>query len=160
MKSESLRAIGFLLGVALLLPDQSRADTLTDGREAFRKGDYARAIVLLEQASEADRSVDVELKLARSYVATGELDRGERHAAEIAKSATGGTKAEALVILGDALARKGNWHVAVQRYVEATQAAPEHAEIWLSLGQALQHDARPEQAEVAFAAYRTLKPAR
>lgn len=119
--------------------------------EAFRAGDYPRAIDGYERLGAERRNVAQTLELARSYQMIRESERAEVLARTVLAHAPGNT--EALLVLGDALATRGDWHAAAERFAEATSSNSARPEIWLQLGQALQMDGQSAAAELAFRAY-------
>lgn len=119
--------------------------------EAFRAGDYPRAIEGYERLGADRRDLVQTLELARSYQMIREFERAEALAQAVLAHAPGNT--EALLVLGDALAGRGDWHAAAERFAEATSSNSARPEIWLQLGQALQMDGQPAAAELAFRAY-------
>jgi cytochrome c-type biogenesis protein CcmH/NrfG len=83
---------------------------------------------------------------------TQEPDQAEDLARSILARAPKNT--EALLVLGDVFAMRGNWRQAAVQYAAATASDSPRPEIWLRLGQALQYDGQPAMAELAFDTYR------
>ncbi len=152
-----MKAIASLLLFAVLVraPAAQAEDELArNAHEAFLAGDYYSAIHAYQHTT-SQLGASRRLELAQSYVVTGDFDRALAIAQPISKD--GASKGAALAVVGTVHARRGEWHAAAESYAAAAQADSSKPEIWLSLGQALQNDGQPTQAELAFAAYRTLR---
>ncbi len=118
---------------------------------AFQKGDYPRAIDAYERMGAQRRDVVQTLELARSYRMVQEPERAEALARAVLERSPKNT--EALLVLGDTMASRGDWHGAAEQFAAATASPSARPEIWLQLGQALQMDGQPAAAELAFRAY-------
>lgn len=119
--------------------------------EAFQAGDYPRAIEGYERLGVERRDVAQTLELARSYQMIREPECAEALARAVLAHTPGNT--DALLVLGDALAARGDWRAAAERFAAAASSDSARPEIWLQLGQALQMDGQPAAAELAFRAY-------
>jgi predicted Zn-dependent protease len=124
---------------------------------AYQAGDFRSAIVHYERGATAHRSDAETLALARSYRMLLELDRAKFLAEQVLARAPKNT--EALVLVGDIAAAQDDWDAAGKAYAAATASDSPRPEIWLRLGQALQHTGHDQLAEFAFNTYRqSLEP--
>jgi tetratricopeptide (TPR) repeat protein len=140
-------AIGFLWALSAA----AAADDIALAREAYRAGDFRTAVVHYERIVPSQRSPVETLALARSYRMLQQFDRAKQLAEhELAKSPR---NTEALVLTGDIAAAQEDWDAAAKAYAAATASDSPRPEIWLRLGQALQHTGHPQLAEFAFATY-------
>lgn len=142
------------LACALLLECSAGAcaSGLESAHEAYLGGDFYRAIERYERAGASARSSAATLELARGYWMTKQPERAQALAEGVLSKEP--RNSDALLLLGDVFAERGDWKAAAQRFVQASAGDSPRPEIWLRLGQALQMDGNPIAAEVAFRAYR------
>jgi tetratricopeptide (TPR) repeat protein len=146
-----------IVAIGLLLPLMATAGApeLESAHAAYGAGKFYQAVEQYERAGASRRDVTATAELARSYQITRQPERAEALANAVLRQSPKNT--EALLVLGDVLAARGDWHAAAERFVAATTSDSPQPEIWLRLGQALQAEGKADLADMAFSAYRQFK---
>ncbi len=149
---------GLLIGgLALLWPAMAWADYLSDGKQAFQKGDMRTAVVQLRNAVRADpQNAEAHFLLARVQLELGDLAAAQKEA----KSAQdrGYDRQQVLPLMISTYLMQGKYNEALQDFQVENKDAAADSSILVARGYAYTGLNRLDEAQKAFSDAETLAP--
>ncbi len=119
-----------------------------DGEIAIRQGRLQDALLAVDKAAELESHLpDRHIQRARCQVLAGKIDEARQSALRCLGS--GITRADHLLVLGSVLVRCGEHDKALQVYLKAAAAVPDHPEAHRGLASVYRFLGRLEEAEAA-----------